>query len=419
LSTLTSARTCTTRHNEGYDGVPSEFLTSFLPIEPGAANVKRPIVKILGDQDKAFDGKTLIFLEVPIVGYISFFVGYIATVTPASRLSIEAEFYQWQVGRISAQDPASQLTAALSCVHALSVGVELKGTETVIAQVSSIVTKLRGQLPMHLVHLLDTIELYVDTGTGITPNAREDKVSPSSSSTKTRVDPRPRYAALGTRTNEQRLETKAITHKRSRSPSCHRHASQSLDERSTSKRLLANARSPSPQRPDHRRSRRYANGSERYYHSGSVRSRSPHRSRLHEDTYRRSALSPQARDGQDQDMHINSSFHCSSPSLSPVSLKSPRQDSSHFESDGHASREQRNKSRTRSRSHSPPSDHYSAGDRPRKDHRDARERRAGYGSRHPRSRSPSHNYHRRDYADGSRAARVTRDREHRDKGRHR
>ena len=77
--------TYTTRHGQGYLDVPEAFRRSFLAVEPDAYIGARPTVDLADDLERAFRGKSLVFLEVPAVAYPRFFAGYIGSITPGSR----------------------------------------------------------------------------------------------------------------------------------------------------------------------------------------------------------------------------------------------------------------------------------------------------------------------------------------------
>lgn len=112
--------TCTTRHGQGYRDVPEAFRGSFLAIEPGAYIGDRPTIDLADDVERVFQGKSLVFLEVPVVAYPRFFAGYIGSTTPESRELISQEFYAWQVQRVrhSIASCRVDVLAVISCVYA-------------------------------------------------------------------------------------------------------------------------------------------------------------------------------------------------------------------------------------------------------------------------------------------------------------
>jgi hypothetical protein len=119
-------RTCTTRHQLGFDDVPENERSSYLPIEP-SSSVTRPIVYLGDDDDHAFAGKSLLFVEVPIVAFADFFRGYIGQVTPESKELIERECLGWQLRRVEEISHHSRITAVLAVLHAEAEGMDVHG----------------------------------------------------------------------------------------------------------------------------------------------------------------------------------------------------------------------------------------------------------------------------------------------------
>ncbi|KAA8898844.1 hypothetical protein FN846DRAFT_892670 [Sphaerosporella brunnea] len=181
---LTSNRTCTTRHQQGYSGLPEDVLSSFLPIQPDVPTVSRPIVH-LQDADSRFGGKTLMFLELPIAAHATFFVGYIATAMPESQRIIETEFYQWQIGRIFNQEIGMQLSAAVSCAHGIATNVKSVDFSNAMEEALKIFkANSREKLPFQHLHLFELLEHYFPGVAQHDPITKDPTKTPAPKSTR-------------------------------------------------------------------------------------------------------------------------------------------------------------------------------------------------------------------------------------------
>lgn len=165
--TLTpTSSTCTTRHNQGIEDVPKDHLSSFIPIEPSFTDTNRPTVRLADDPDRAFDGKTLLFVHVAVIAFDKFFMGYVGSIDPKDQSLISAEFLCWQVKRVidPFMDHSFRLTSIVACLHAGQAGDPVVGPYHALAvQLARRVVRDDDILKVsHLSHFVTLIESYLD-----------------------------------------------------------------------------------------------------------------------------------------------------------------------------------------------------------------------------------------------------------------
>jgi len=165
-----NCRTCTTRHSRGCEGLPDDHQNSFLAIEPDCEVVGRPTITLQDDTEKVFQGKSLLYLEVPVVAFPKFFTGYIASVTAESKSVISHEFYLWQIRRVYYATPSCRIMASVACVSAQFNGVVESGmAEAATAGKACVDDNQLLGAPQNFKGLLEVIRLYIHSPDGVLP----------------------------------------------------------------------------------------------------------------------------------------------------------------------------------------------------------------------------------------------------------
>ncbi|KAF8538063.1 hypothetical protein BDD12DRAFT_192787 [Trichophaea hybrida] len=219
--------TCTTRHNRGCDGLPDDHQVSFLAIEPDCEVVNRPTITLQDDAEKVFQGKSLLFLEIPVVAFPKFFTGYIGSVTPKSKSVISHEFYLWQMKRVYYGTPSSRIVASIACVSAHFNGIVEDGLADAAIAGKACVNDDQLLGIQNFKGLLEVIRLYIRSPEGIIPEVVPVIFSPPSDNSSECLptsSPTPKHAKAEQRDNHQRGKMPhGVKRRRSPSPSREEH----------------------------------------------------------------------------------------------------------------------------------------------------------------------------------------------------